>query len=112
MNIVGLLIQIVIGMIVSAPALWIVGKWRVGPEKAKFTDALWISALGTIVNVVIGSLNGGGIGSIIQFVIYLYLIKKYYETDWINSLIISIVATVLVLVVLTVVAIVGIAILN
>ena len=112
MNIVGLLIQIVIGMIVSAPALWIVGKWRVGPEKAKITDALWISALGTIVNVVIGSLNGGGIGSIIQFVIYLYLIKKYYETDWINSLIISIVATVLVLVVLTVLAIVGIAILN
>ncbi len=112
MNIVGLLIQIVIGMIVSAPALWVVGKWRVGSEKAKFTDALWISALGTIVNVVIGSLNGGGIGSIIQFVIYLYLIKKYYETDWINSLIISIVATVLVLAVFTVLAILGIAILN
>lgn len=112
MDIVSLLIQIVIGLIVSAPALWVVGRWRVGPEKAKFTDALWISALGTIVSVVMGSLIGGGVGSIIQFVIYLYLIKKYYETDWINSLIISLVAAILVFVVIAALAIVGIATFN
>ena len=108
MNIGALFIQIIIGLIVSAPALWYAGKWRVGPEKAKFSDAVTISVLGTIVNAVIESLVGGGIGSLLQFIINLYLINKYYETDWINSFIISLVAALLVFVVFTGLAVLGI----
>ena len=112
MDIMSIAVQIIVGFIVSAPALWIVGRWRVGPEKAKFTDALWISALGTIANAVIGSFVGGVIGFIIQLVINLYLIKKYYETDWLNSLIISLIAAVLVFVVFAVLVVIGLTVLN
>ena len=108
MNIGALFIQIIIGLIVSAPALWYAGKWRVGPEKAKFSDAVTISVLGTIANAVIESLVGGGIGSLLQFIMNLYLINKYYETDWVNSFIISFVAALLVFVVFTGLAVLGI----
>ena len=107
LNITVLIIQIVIGLVVSTPALWYVGKWRVGPERAKFTDAVWISVLGTVINAVIGSYVGGGIGSLLQLLVNLYLIKKYYETDWVNSLIISIAAVLLVFVVFTVLGVLG-----
>lgn len=112
MNITSLGIQIIVGLIVSAPALWYVGKWRVGPDKAKFSDAVWISVLGTVINAVIGSYVGGGIGSLLQLIVNLYLINKYFETDWINSLIISIVAVLLVFVVFTVLGVLGILILT
>lgn len=107
MNITFLIIKIVIGLVVSAPALWYVGKWRVGPERAKFTDAVWISVVGTVINAVIGSYVGGGIGSLLQLLVNLYLIKTYYETDWVNSLIISIAAVLLVFVVFTVLSVLG-----
>jgi len=108
LNIGALFIQIVIGLIVSAPALWYAGKWRVGAAKAKFSDAVTISVLGAITNAVIESLLGGGIGSLLQFIVNLYLINKYFETDWVNSFIISFVAALLVFVVFTGLAILGI----
>ena len=40
MDLVALLIQIVIGIIVVAPILWLVGRALVGKDKAKFTDAI------------------------------------------------------------------------
>ena len=112
MNITSIIIQIIVGLIVSAPALWYVGKWRVGPEKAKFSDAAWISVLGIVINAVIGSYVGGGIGSLLQLIVNLYLIKKYFETDWINSFIISILAVLLVFVVFTILGVLGILVLN
>jgi len=112
LNLASLSIQIVVGLIVSAPALWYVGKWRVGPEKAKFTDAIWISVLGIFINAVIGSFVGGGIGSLLQLLVNLYLIKNYFETDWVNSFIISIAAVVLVFVVFTILGVLGVLVLT
>jgi hypothetical protein len=99
MNIVGILIGIVVGSVITAPFLWLAGKWIVGGEKAKFTDAVWIGVLGTVINAVIGSLVGGAVGSLAQLVAYLYLVKTYYETGWGNAVIISIVAVVIMAVV-------------
>jgi hypothetical protein len=107
-----LVIQVIISWIVTAPALWIVGRWRVGPEKAKFTDALWISGLSTILGSVIGSFIGGILGWILSFIITLFLINKYYETTWGNSLIISIASTILIVIVTIVLAALGITILS
>ena len=95
MNVVGLLAGIVVGSIVTAPFLWLVGKWIVGGEKAKFTDAVWIGILGAVVNVVIGSVVGGSLGSLAQLVAYLYLVKTYYETGWGNAVIISVLAVII-----------------
>ena len=112
MDIISLIIQIVVGLIVSAPALWYAGKWRVGAEKAKFSDAVWISVLSTVINAVVSAFVGGGIGSILQLVVNLYLINKYFETDWVNSLIISVVAVVLVFIAFTVLGVLGVLVLS
>ena len=58
MDLVALLIQIVVGIIVVAPILWLVGRALVGKEKAKFTDAIWIVVLGTIIGAVVGAFVG------------------------------------------------------
>ena len=95
MNIVGAFIRVVVGSIVTAPFLWLAGKWIVGGDKARFMDAVWIGVLGTVVNAVIGEFVGGGVGPLAQLVAYLYLVKTYYETGWGNAVVISILAVVI-----------------
>lgn len=102
MSIVGVIIGVVVGSIVTAPFLWLAGKWMVGGEKARFMDAVWIGILGTVVNAVIGEIVGGGVGSLAQLVAYLYLVKTYYETGWGNAVVISILAVVVMTAVLIV----------
>ena len=108
MNLVALSFRIILGLFITAPALWYVGKWRVGPEKAQFTDALWISFASTILNAIIGNFFVAGFGFVIQLIVGLYLIKTYYETDWINALIINTVAVFLVYIAFFILALLGI----
>ena len=112
MDIVTILIQIIFGVIISAPALWLAGRWRVGPERALFMDAVTITALGVIADAVVGAIIGGGIGSIIQLIIYLYLVQKYYETDWVDAAIIAVIAFAILFVATMVLGILGFAILG
>jgi hypothetical protein len=49
--IVRLIIQIIVNIVIIAPALWISGRLLVGKDKAKFTDALWIVVLGTVIRL-------------------------------------------------------------
>jgi hypothetical protein len=95
LSIVGAFIRVVVGSIVTAPFLWLAGKWIVGGDKARFMDAVWIGVLGTVVNAVIGEFVGGGVGPLAQLVAYLYLVKTYYETGWGNAVVISILAVVI-----------------
>ena len=48
-TLIGLLVTIVIMVIFVVPALWFAGRLLAGKQKAKFTDALWIVIIGTIV---------------------------------------------------------------
>jgi len=66
-------------------------------KKAKFTDAIMIVAIGTIVGAVLGAFipNGGIIGSIIQLIIGLYLVKHFFDCGWLKALAISIVAIII-----------------
>ena len=100
LSLIGLIIGIVLGSIVTAPFLWLAGKWIVGGDKARFMDAVWIGVLGTVVNSVIGEIIGGGVGPLAQLVAYLYLVKTYYETGWGNAVVISILTVVIMTVVL------------
>ena len=108
MAFVGLIVRIILGLVITAPALWYAGKWRVGPERAKFTDALWIAFLSTIINAIIGNFYVAWFGFVLQLIVGLYLIKTYYETDWVNALIINVVAVFLVYIVFFVLALLGI----
>lgn len=59
MDLVSLLIQIVVGTIIVAPLLWLAGRALAGKEKAKFTDAIWIVVLGTVVGAIVNAFVDG-----------------------------------------------------
>jgi hypothetical protein len=75
-------IQILINVIVLSPVLWISGRLLAGKDKAKFTDALWIVVLGTLIGIgfnyffaeSLGAVTGI-IASIIMLIIWLGLVK-------------------------------------
>jgi hypothetical protein len=92
---VQLIIQIIVNIIVLAPVLWISGRLFVGKDKAKFTDALWIVVLGTVIGGFFQYLFSGIIASIIVLLIWLALVKHFFDTGWIKALIIAVVAIII-----------------
>src|SRR3972149_1429539 len=99
-DLVALAISIIIRIIVLSPVLWIAGRALAG-AKAKFTDAIWIVVLGTIIGVIFEGLSAGISGilsllsSIVVFVIWLALVKHFFDTGWLKALAIVIVVVVI-----------------
>jgi len=112
MDLVALLIQIVVGIIIVAPILWLVGRALVGGQKAKFTDAIWIVVLGTIIGAVVGVFVGSLISAIIMFVVWLALIKHFFDCGWLKAFAIALLAVIIFIVIVAVLAIIGIGILS
>ena len=106
LNLTALSVSIVVNIIIIAPSLWMAGKSIVGEKKAKFTDALWIVALGVVIGNVLGTFVGSGVG-IIQLIVWLYLVRTYFDTGWLNAFIISCVAIVIFMVTIFVLGIFG-----
>jgi len=110
MDLVALLIQIVVGTIIIAPILWLVGRALAGKDKAKFTDAIWIVVLGTVIGAVVGSLAGSLLSAVIMFIVWLALIKHFFDCGWLKALIIAIIAVIIFTVILAILALIGIGI--
>ena len=111
--IVNLIIQIIVNIIILAPVLWISGRLLVGKDKAKFLDALWIVVLGTVIGGVFQYLFSGIIVGIIVLIIWLALVKHFFDTGWLRALAIAIVAVLIWIVIAVIIAlIVGIAIIG
>ena len=70
MNILNVVISIVINVVVQSLFVWLAGRAMVGAEKAKFTDAIWIVIIGSVISGILGGFNWGLIGTIISFVLY------------------------------------------
>jgi hypothetical protein len=112
MNLVSLIIQVIVGVVIVAPVLWLAGRALVGKAKAKFTDAIWIVALGIVIGAVVGAFVGGLIAALIMFVIWLALIRHFFDCGWLKALAIAIVAVIIFAVIAAVLAIVGFGILS
>ena len=110
-DLIGLLIQIVVGTVVLAPVLWLAGRALVGKEKAKFLDAVWIVALGTIIGAVVGALIGGLLAAVIMFIIWLALIKHFFDCGWLMALAIAIIAVIIFVIIVVILAFIGIGLL-
>lgn len=104
------LIQIIISAIVISPVLWLSGRAVVGGEKAKFTDAVWIVVLGTVIGGIFGWLFVGVVAFIIQLFIWVALVKHFFDTEWLKALGISILAVIIFAVIAAILALVGFAI--
>ena len=82
--------EILVSSIIQAPILWISGRILVGADQAKFMDAVWISALATTANILLGSYVGTEVGGLVQLAIYLFLVSKYYETGWVKAAMVAV----------------------
>src|SRR3990170_7935134 len=102
MDLLGILIQIVISTIILAPVLWIAGRLLAGKDKAKFTDALWIAFLGTVIGAVVGAFLGGLIAAVIMFIVWLALIKHFFDCGWLKAFLIAVVAVIIFVVILAI----------
>jgi len=101
------IIHIIVNTIIIGPVLWLAGRALVGKQKAKFTDGLWIAALGTIIGEILGFFFMGLIAAIVMIIIWLGLIKHFFDCGWGKALIIAIVAIIIFVVVTAVLAILG-----
>jgi hypothetical protein len=109
MDVVSIIIQIIAGVIIVSPILWLVGRSMVGKEKAKFTDAIWIVVLGTIINAVLGSFVHGALGFIVTLIMWIALIKHFFDAGWGKAILIGIIAIIVLFVVAFVLVLLGVA---
>lgn len=111
LDLTSLAISVVINVVILSPALWLSGRWLAGSDKAKFTDALWIAILGTVVQAIFGVILPALaiIGVIIALIIWLALIKHFFDCGWLKAFAISIVAVIILVLVMIVLGILGLA---
>jgi len=107
MDLVALLIQIIVSTIILAPMLWLAGRALVGGEKAKFFDAVWIVILGTIIGAVVNAFIGGLIAAIIMFIVWLALIKHFFDCGWLKAFVIAIIAVIIFVIIVAILAVIG-----
>lgn len=106
----GLIVTIIANIIIIAPVLWISGRLLSG-KKAKFTHALWIVIIGTVIFYFFSYFLQDLIGSVILsylilLVIWLALVKYFFDCGWLKALAISIVAVIIAVVILLLIVLV------
>ena len=105
-----LVIGIIVNTIILSPIFWIAGRALVGKEKAKFTDAIWIVILGTVVGTLFGAFFTGILAAIIQLILWLALVKHFFDCGWLKALAISILAVIIFVVIVGILAFVGVVV--
>jgi hypothetical protein len=107
-----LVISIIVNTIIISPVLWLAGRALAGKEKAKFTDAVWIVVLGTVIGTLFNAFftGWGWIATVILLIIWLALVKHFFDCGWLKALAISIVAVIFFVIIVIILALIGIAI--
>ncbi len=82
----------------------IAGRMLAGKDKAKFTDALWIALLGTVIGGVVGALGWGLVGAVIMFVVWLALIRHFFDCGWLKAFVIAVVAVIIFIIIFVILA--------
>ena len=107
-----LVIHIIINTIILSPVLWLSGRAIVGKDKAKFTDAVWMIILGTVIGTLLGALFSGIIALGIQLILWLALVKHFFDCGWLKALVISIIAVIIFAAIAAVLALIGFALIT
>jgi hypothetical protein len=105
----GIILQIIVSVIIISPVLWLVGRSMVGGAKARFTDAIWIVVLGIIINAILGTFIHGAVGFIVTLIVWVALIKHFFDAGWGKAILIGIIAIIVLIVISVVLALLGIA---
>ena len=106
---ISLAVSLVVGIIILSPLLWLVGRWLVGKEKAKFTDAILIIVIGMIINAILSWILTGWLGIIsfiIMLIVWLYLIKHFFDCGWLKALLIAIVFVIIFVIIVVILGVI------
>jgi len=83
---------------------YVAGVIVVGKRRALFSDAFVISLLGTVVGNICVLFFPPIIGLILSLLIWLLLIRHYYETGWLGALAVAVLAVIISVVVFVILA--------
>jgi len=106
-DIVGAIIGLVVSAIILSPVLWLSGRLLVGGQKAKFTDAIMIVVIGVVIGTVLGYFTYGWIASMIMLIVWLALIKHFFDCGWLKALLVAIVTVIIFVIIAFVLALLG-----
>jgi len=106
-NLDALLIHVIVNVVIIVPVLWIAGRALAGKEKAKFTDSLMIVVLGTVIGSVLQFAFSGIVAGLIVLIVWLALIKHFFDCGWPRAFLIALVAVVIFVVIGVVLALLG-----
>ena len=110
--VIDIILHILIPTIVLSPVLWLAGRALTDKQKAKLTDAIWIVLIGTVFGSIFSVLFTGILASLIQLIVWLALIKHFFDCGWLKAFAISIVAVIIFIIIAVVLALLGYGIWN
>ena len=80
------LVVFFVSLLVLAVVLYLAGLVVVGKKRALFSDALLISFLGTVLSTLFFMfISYHWVALVLSVVVWLLLIKRLYETDWLRA---------------------------
>jgi hypothetical protein len=92
-------IAIIVNMIILTVVFYIAGAIVVGKRRALLSDAFVIALLGTAVSGICNYFFSPIIGAVLSLLVWLLLIRRYYETGWLGALAVGILAMIIAVVV-------------
>jgi hypothetical protein len=104
---IDIILHILIPTIVLSPALWLAGRALTDKQRAKLTDAIWIVLIGTVFGSIFSVFFAGILASLIQLIVWLALIKHFFDCGWLKAFAISIVAVIIFIIIALVLALLG-----
>jgi hypothetical protein len=120
-----LVIHIIVNVIFLSPALWLAGRSLVGKEKAKISDAVAIIAAGTLIGAIFDVFFAGLLSLFLsllffgaffwlfsllfRLIIWLALVKHFFDCGWLKALLISILAAILFVIIAIILGLLGFA---
>ena len=94
------IVLFIVNLVILAIVFYVAGVIVVGKRRALFSDAFVISLLGTIVGNICLLFFPPIIGLFLSLIVWLLLIRHYYETGWLGALAVAILAVIVFVVVL------------
>jgi len=100
------IVLFIMNLIILTIVFYVAGILVVGKRRALFSDAFVISLLGTIVGNICLLFFPPIIGLFLALLVWLLLIRHYYETGWLGALAVAILAVIIFVVVLLIIGLI------
>jgi len=124
-----LVIHVLVNIIILSPVLWLAGRTLAGRDKAKFSDSVAIIVVGTLIGVFFDlflvdllalltpflffeTLFLWLLSSLIRLVVWLALVKHFFDCGWLKALAISVVAIIFFVAIVIMLGLLGITLIT